>query len=213
PHPGTPVAATLRLSATATDDSTNVDHVVFERAPAGGSTWTTIGTDTSAPFTASWSTTSVSDGLYDIRAVAADAAGNTGTSVVINRRVDNTAPDTTIDLYPPDPSNSATPSFTFSSSEGSSTFACRVDGGSWSSCTTPHSLASLSAGSHTFDVRATDQAGNTDASPASYTWTADLTAPNTSIDAPHPYDSAPRGFSCTSEGGTSAFARLDGGSC
>src|SRR5439155_15981821 len=118
-------------------------------------------------------------------------------------------------LYPPDPSNSATPSFTFSSSEGSSTFACRVDGGSWSSCTTPHSLASLSAGSHTFDVRATDQAGNADATPASYTWTVDLTAPNTTIDSfPNdPSNNTGPSFSFSStETGSTFECRLDGGS-
>ena len=35
-----------------------------------------------------------------------------------------------------------------------------------------------------FSVRATDAAGNTDATPASHTWTIDLTAANTSITAP-----------------------------
>ena len=72
---------------------------------------------------------------------------------------------------------------TFSSNETGSTFECRIDSGSWSSCTSPDTLSALGAGSHTFDVRATDTAGNTDATPASFTWTIDLTAPNTTIDS------------------------------
>jgi Bacterial Ig domain/Bacterial Ig-like domain len=213
--PGTPVAATIGLSATASDDSTSIDQVVFERASAGGSTWTTIGTDTSAPFAANWDTTAVSDGLYDIRAVATDTVGNTGTSLVSNRRVDNTAPNTAIDTQPGDPSNDTAPSFGFSSSETGSTFECRVDGGSWNSCTSPRSLASLGAGSHIFDVRATDQAGNTDASPASYTWTVDLTPPNTTIDTnpSNPSGNTTPTFTfSSSESGSTFECRLDGGS-
>src|SRR6266542_3392214 len=177
--PGTPLAGVVSLGASASDASTAVQQVVFERAPAGGSTWTTIGTDTSAPYTASWNTGAVADGLYDLRAVSTDKVGHTSTDTVTNRRVDNTAPNTTVDSAPADPSNDATPTFAFSSSETGSTFECRVDGGGWSSCTSPHTTAALGEGSHTFDVRATDQAGNTDASPASYTWTVDLTAPQT----------------------------------
>jgi hypothetical protein len=72
--------------------------VRFQRSPAGASTWTTISTDSSAPFAASFDTTSVSDGLYDLRALATDAAGNqTLSTVVTDRRVDNTAPDLTFD--------------------------------------------------------------------------------------------------------------------
>jgi hypothetical protein len=186
--PGTPVGGTITLTATSSDPSTAVQQVVFERSPAGASTWTTIGTDSAAPYTAAWNTTSVSDGQYDLRAVATDTVNHTGTSLVANRRVDNTAPNTTIDSNPPAVDNDSTPTFTFSSSESGSTFECRIDGGSWSSCASPHTVSpALTEGSHTFDVRATDAAGNTDATPASYTWTVDLGAPTVTITAPTTY--------------------------
>ena len=59
----------------------------------------------------------------------------------------------------------------FSSSESGSTFECSLDGSPFTSCATPQSYAALGAGSHTFEVRATDPAGNTDPSPATHTWT------------------------------------------
>src|SRR5206468_2479482 len=115
---------------------------------------------------------------------ATDVAGNTdATPASYTWTVDLTAPDTTIDTSPADPSNDTTPSFTFSSSESGSTYERRIDGGSWSSCTSPNTISpALAAGSHTFEARATDAAGNADSSPASYTWTVDLSAPNTTID-------------------------------
>src|SRR5207248_1565213 len=136
-----------------------IQQVVFERSPAGASTWTSIGTDTTAPFSTTWNTGSVADGSYDVRAVATDSAGNTTADVVANRQVDNTPPQTSIDSGPANPSNNTTPTFSFSSSEPGSTFQCRLDGGGWSSCTSPHSISpALGEGSHTFDVRATDAA-------------------------------------------------------
>src|SRR6185437_11085727 len=102
--PGTPIAGVVGLSANASDPSTGVQQVVFERSPAGASTWTTIGTDTSAPYAANWNTGAVADGLYDLRAVATDTLGHTTADVVASRRVDNTAPDTAIDSGPADPS-------------------------------------------------------------------------------------------------------------
>ena len=47
-------------------------------------------------------------------------------------------------------------------------------------------LSSLADGSHKFEVRAVDQAGNIDATPASSTWTVDTTAPTTAIDSGPP---------------------------
>src|SRR5207247_3179273 len=122
-------------------------------------------------------------GSHTFHVRATDQAGNTdGSPASYTWTVDLAAPNTTIDSHPNDPSNNTGPSFSFSSSETGSSFECRIDGGSWSSCTSPHSLSSLSAGSHTFDVRATDPAGNTAASPATYTSTVDLAAPNTTLD-------------------------------
>ncbi|MDX6582840.1 MAG: large repetitive protein, partial [Solirubrobacterales bacterium] len=68
------------------------------------------------------------------------------------------APETTIDSGPADGSttNDPTPTFTFSSSEPGSSFACSVDGESFSACTSPQTLAELADGSHTFEVTATD---------------------------------------------------------
>ena len=120
---------------------------------------------------------------FDVRAT--DAAGNTDATPASHTwTIDLTAPDTTIDAQPADPSSDTTPTFAFSSSEPGSTFECRIDGGSWTSCSSPDTISpALTEGSHTFDARAVDAAGNTDASPASYTWAIDLTAPDTTIDA------------------------------
>ena len=80
---------------------------------------------------------------------------------------DGTPPDTSIDSGPTGATGDSTPTFTFSSTEGGSTFECRVDSASFAACTSPHTTAQLANGAHTFEVRASDSSGNTDASPAS----------------------------------------------
>ena len=301
--PGSPLAGTVTLNGSASDTDSAISSVVFQRSPAGAGTWTAIGTDTTSPYSASFDTTGVSDGLYDLRVVVTDAAGNvTNSSTVANRRVDNTAPastttfpasagtyntagwnagcgtigfcgtysdggsgvsqlqisirqgtgnywsggsfssasevwntasiaagswsyafaatsfpadggytirvratdaagnvetpssrsftidraapQTTINSNPANPTASTSASFTFSSDEGGSSFECRLDGGSWGACTSPRNYSSLADGSHTFDVRATDVAGNTDSSPASFTWLVDTTAPSSTTTFP-----------------------------
>jgi len=56
--------------------------------------------------------------------------------------------------------------FKFSSNEAGSTFKCKRNNGSWASCSSPKVYRNLPLGEHTFRVRATDQAGNTDPTPA-----------------------------------------------
>ncbi len=89
---------------------------------------------------------------------------------------DTTPPETSIDSGPSGTTSSTSGSFAFSSSESGSTYGCRLDADAWASCSSPKAYASLADGSHTFSVRATDAAGNVDASAATRTWTVSTTS-------------------------------------
>jgi chitinase len=92
--PGTPMTATETLSGSASDAGSGIASWTVQSKPSAGSTWTDACSDTATPFgSCAWNTTAVADGLYDLRAVATDAAGSQTTSTTIaSRRVDNTAP-------------------------------------------------------------------------------------------------------------------------
>jgi hypothetical protein len=81
-------------------------------------------------------------------------------------RIDIQPPDTTIQSGPSGVVPPQNVSFTFTASEGGSSFECSIDGGAYSACTSPKSYASLAAGAHTFRVRAGDAVGNQDGTPA-----------------------------------------------
>ncbi|HET6656454.1 MAG TPA: Ig-like domain-containing protein [Gaiellaceae bacterium] len=173
--------------------------------------WVSLGSDAAAPYTASWPLPA--DGNAALRAVATDVGTNTGEDV-LNVTVDRTRPVTSIDSAPSDPTSATGASFDFSGSEGGVGFECRLDGGSFGPCASPKSYSSLAEGTHTFDVQATDAAGNAEATPQTHTWTVDTTAPDTSITATpsDPSASPSADFSFTStEGGSSFECRLDGG--
>ena len=83
------------------------------------------------------------------------------------------APNTTITSGPAAGSTISEPSptFTFSSSASNSTFQCKLDSGTFASCSTPDTTPSLVDGSHTLSVRAIDSLGYVDESPASRSFT------------------------------------------
>ena len=78
---------------------------------------------------------------------------------------DTTPPDTTISVGPSGLTRSNSAHFVFGS-EPLASFQCRLDGGAWAACTSPRDHVGLGDGSHSFDVRATDAAGNVDPTPA-----------------------------------------------
>jgi hypothetical protein len=90
---------------------------------------------------------------------------------------DVTPPDTTIGSGPPNPTSDNTPTFAFSSSEAGSTFKCQLDAAGFAACGSPFTAPALADGSHSFQVRATDAAGNVDSTPASQAFTVDTAVP------------------------------------
>jgi hypothetical protein len=109
------------------------------------------------------------DGTHTF-AVQATHLGNTGPPAEYTWTIDSVAPDTAVSTGPPNPSNSAAATFTFRSSEPGSTFWCSLDATGFTPCTTPYTYSGLGNGSHTFRVRAIDSAGNSDSTPATYSW-------------------------------------------
>lgn len=99
---------------------------------------------------------------------------------------DTTPPDTTIDpgSVPPANSDSSSESFEFSSSATDlARFECKLENElSFTSCSSPKNYTGLSEGSHTFQARARDIAGNIDSSPASHTWTVDTVDPSGTVE-------------------------------
>jgi len=84
-------------------------------------------------------------------------------------------PDTKISSGPPPIVASDSASFTFSSSQAGSTFACALDSASFQDCSSPATI-SVTDGEHRFFVIAIRD-GDTDPTPAAWTWTADTTPP------------------------------------
>ena len=126
--------------------------------------------------------TGLADGNHTFRVKARDAAANESAATTYTWRIDTAAPTTTIDSSPPNPSNNTGPAFSFSANEAS-TFQCKLDARRFRRVHEPQGLSGLANGSHTFQVKATDQAQNTGPA-ASYTWSIDATPPAISLTAP-----------------------------
>ena len=124
----------------------------------------------------------LSEGPHSFQVRAVDAADNAD-PVAASRSwtVDVTAPNTTINSKPPELGNDTTPTFTFSASEGGSTFECRIGLATFAPCSSPHTLAALPQGLHTFEVRAVDAAGNPDLSADNWSFTVEVGPPDSTI--------------------------------
>ena len=162
----------LTLSGTAEAEST---VELFDGAASLGTT--------PAAGTGNWSKDlTLSAGMHSITAKATDAEGNiSSASGTLSVVVDGTPPDTSITSRV-DGNGAAVASggstvsgsiaFTFDGTDNVEVagFKCSLDGTAYAPCVSPVGYSALAVGSHTFQVLATDVAGNEDTSPATFTW-------------------------------------------
>jgi peptidoglycan/xylan/chitin deacetylase (PgdA/CDA1 family) len=189
PAPGATVSGTsVAISATASD-GTGVTQVEFLVGA------TVVGTDTTAPYSVSWDSTSVPDGAVSITARATDPNGNVGTSAAVSVTVrnDTTAPTVAV-TAPADGATISGSSVVISATASDGTGVTQVEflvgatvvgtdttapySVSWDSTSVPDGAVSITA-------RATDTDGNVGTSSAvSVTVRNDTTAPTVAVTAP-----------------------------
>ncbi len=167
------------VTANSADGGSGVASAAFQRSPAGAGSWTTIGTDASAPYALTWDTSAVAEGSYDLRVITTDAAGNQTTSATVaGVVVDNTAPAVPGAPSATTPTNAA-PALTWSAVAGAASYEVyrggALIGTSGSASYTDGSLTG--DGSYAYAVDAVDAAGNRSAAGATFTVVYDTTAP------------------------------------
>jgi hypothetical protein len=83
------VSGTVTVSATASDPESGITSVVLQYLTPGSSSWSTLCTVTTSPYSCSWNTTSGADGSYSLRAIATNGAGYVTTSDAVTTTVAN----------------------------------------------------------------------------------------------------------------------------
>jgi streptogramin lyase len=83
---------------------------------------------------------------------------------------DGTPPLTSIRKGPPHRTHSSTARFVLAASEPNSKLVCKLDKHGWKHCGTSYEVKHLEPGDHKLQVRATDEFGNTDPTPAKAKW-------------------------------------------
>jgi hypothetical protein len=113
-----------------------------------------------------------------------------------------------IDFKPANPTNATSASFTYHSEPSGAEFECKLDAAAYAACE-PEGIeyaGPLASGSHTFSVRAKNSQGT--GTPASYTWTIDLTPPTATVNA-HPANPSPGGSAAFTYGSNEANSTFE----
>jgi chitinase len=204
--PGTSLSGNVALSGTAADAGSGIAAWTVQYRPSGGSTWTDACSDTTASYGCTWATAGVTDGVYDLRAVASDQAGNTLASTVRSSiRVDNVAP--TVALTDPGTPLFGTVTLAATASDGGGIASVVIErspagANTWTAICTDttagYSCAfdttAVAEGSYDLRARATDNAGRTTTS---------------AIVASRAVDRAPYGTDIQTTNGGSTAGRLE----
>src|SRR5689334_4015033 len=165
-------AGTFAITGTATDNS---DQIAAMRFYVRGSQ---VGTDTTAPYSVNFDSTTITDGSAQIAVQAVDPSNNVSSSATTTVTIDNVAPALAPISGPgagPFGPNT-TQSFSWTASDSGSgikSVQCKLDASAYGACATSStvSYSNLGDGSHTLTVLVTDNADRT--SSRTYTWAID----------------------------------------
>lgn len=165
-----PVTA-ASTSGPSTVTISNLSYVIGGYVPPGALVATGVVTSSAA-------TPGTGAALGGNQVVEAIVTRNLGTSTA------TTPPVVTITEEPPSLTNGNSATFSFAANETGVVFTCFVDNVLVSiNCPSPITLPSLTSGTHTFAVAASNQAGYT-SSPDEYSWTIDTVAPTGKLNTP-----------------------------
>lgn len=148
--PASSLSGTLPLTASAQDAHSGIARLAVEYRSQGAGPWIECGAGTRSPFTCSFDSTGVANGTYELRATAADAAGNQATGALVTRTVDN--PVSSVSISSPVQGSTVTGTATLTAAATSNRgvtsvrFETRASGqGSWTTACTvsasPYSCA------------------------------------------------------------------------
>ncbi len=187
PATGAVLAGTVTVTATASDN-VGVQRVDFYRGA------TLLGSDTTAPYSYAWNTTTVANGAYSLTARAFDAAGNQATSAAAAITVNNDTISPTVSLTSPAPGAVLAGVATLTATATDNVGVTRVEfyrGTTLlgSDTTAPYSYAwntlTVANGAYSLQARAYDAAGRMGTSTSvSVTVNNDTTAPSVSLTSP-----------------------------
>jgi hypothetical protein len=173
-------SASATFGFTGTDDASATNELRYAWR-VDTTAWSALSTQTSA------TATGLAEGAHVFEVYAADKAGNVDpTPAARSFTVDLTPPETELLTGPAvgETLEVAQATFGWAGSDDRTalnqlTYAYRLDGGGWSAygTATATTLTSLADGSHTFEVRARDLAGNADPTPAARAFWCDTHGP------------------------------------
>jgi hypothetical protein len=125
------------------------------------------------PCTSPQTWSGLKQGYHIIAIRAKDKANNVDpTPLYRGFTVDTVAPGTLLHSGPAAGSSTKSRSATFSVwIVNGNRLQCKLDAGAWLECQSPKTYSSLALGSHTFQARGRDWAGNVDPTPVVRTWT------------------------------------------
>lgn len=129
----------------------------------------------------------LSNGVHSLVAVSTNLAGQTGPAASVQFSILALGPETVIFSGPALSTVQTTARFTFGSSALLVSYQCALDNDNFVACGTPRDFTNLAEGPHQFLVRSKDLLGLlTDPTPATYSWTIDLTPPKTTFTSTPP---------------------------